>query len=189
MCVQKNVGEGDSSSWGAYDRAGEYTWGQPSPTLVVRARWQTFPEFLDALERRSAVMDFAPQIGHAAVRSYVLGERCADPSYTPSSEEVAAMADLVEEAVVAGAAGFSSTFAEIHMDVHGNNVPGCYASESEVHALAAAASRGGNHAVYECAGAPDVQNQGLRALEAIGHLIPVTFTLVEAQMERSLAWL
>ena len=52
-------------------------------------------------------MDFAPQIGHAAVRSFVLGERCADPTYTPTDEEVSAMSDVIQEAVEAGAAGFA----------------------------------------------------------------------------------
>ena len=85
-------------------------------------------------------MDFAPQIGHAAVRSFVLGERCADPTYTPTDEEVSAMSDVIQEAVEAGAAGWSSTFAEIHMDVHGNNVPGCFADLEEVVELAEAAA-------------------------------------------------
>eukprot|EP01046_Picozoa_sp_COSAG06_P026913 COSAG06_NODE_2344_length_7035_cov_13.462659_5_plen_166_part_00 len=82
----------------------------------IRWNWETFPEFLDDLEKSSAVMDFAPQIGHAAVRSFVLGERCVDPAFSPNEEEVQAMADVVQEAVEAGAAGWSSTFAEIHMD-------------------------------------------------------------------------
>ena len=81
----------------------------------IKWSWETFPQFLDDLEQSPAVMDFAPQIGHAAVRSFVLGERCVDPLFVPSEEEVQLMADVVQEAVEAGAAGFSSTFAEIHM--------------------------------------------------------------------------
>ena len=84
----------------------------------IKWSWETFPQFLDDLEQSPAVMDFAPQIGHAAIRSFVLGERCVDPLFVPSEEEVQLMADVVQEAVEAGAAGFSSTFAEIHMGEH-----------------------------------------------------------------------
>lgn len=154
----------------------------------IRWNWQTFPEFLDELDTYEAVMDFAPQIGHAAVRSFVLGERCADPTYTPTEEEISAMSDVVQEAVEAGAAGWSSTFAPIHMDVHGNNVPGCFADLTEVLELAKAAARGG-YCIYECAGAPGVSKNGMASLETIGKIMPVTYTLTEAGMEKSLAWL
>lgn len=133
-------------------------------------------------------MDFAPQIGHAAVRSFVLGERCADPTYTPTDDEVSAMSDVIQEAVEAGAAGWSSTFAEIHMDVHGNNVPGCFAALEEVVELAEAAARGG-YCIYECAGAPGVTKTGMSSLKTIGKIMPVTYTLTEAGMDKSLAWL
>ena len=97
--------------------------------------WQTFPEFLDHLDRRPAVMDFAAQIGHVrlmvvpwlhfsaqklvacntglrvqgAIRSFVMGERAVDPAAQPTAEELQAMADVVQEAIEAGASGFSST--------------------------------------------------------------------------------
>lgn len=154
----------------------------------IRWNWQTFPEFLDELETYESVLDFAPQIGHAAVRSFVLGERCADPSYTPTDEEVATMSNVIQEAVEAGAAGWSSTFAEIHMDVHGNNVPGCFADLEEVLELAKGAARGG-YCIYECAGAPGLSKNGMVSLETIGKIMPVTYTLTEAGMDRSLVWL
>ena len=69
---------------------------------------------MDFLATRAAVMDFAPQIGHGAIRSFVMGERSVDPTAEPTKEELAAMADVVQEAIEAGAAGLSSTFAEIH---------------------------------------------------------------------------
>ena len=71
-------------------------------------------------------------------------------------------------------------------DVHGNNVPGCYASEAEVLAMAQAARRAG-YAVYETAGAPG--DKGLEGLLEIGKEVTVTFTLPEAGMSRSLEWL
>ena len=76
---------------------------------------------MDHLDALPSVMDFAPQIGHGAIRSFVMGERSVDPQAAPTDEELEAMADVVQEAIEAGAAGLSSTFAEIHQDVHGNN--------------------------------------------------------------------
>ena len=70
--------------------------------------------------------------------------------------------------------------------MHGNNVPGCYASEAEVLAMAQAARRAG-YAVYETAGAPG--DKGLEGLLEIGKQVTVTFTLPEAGMSRSLEWL
>ena len=156
--------------------------------------WETFPEFMDHLDTRPAVMDFAPQIGHGAIRSFVMGERSVDPTAEPSDEELAAMADVVQEAIEAGAAGLSSTFAEIHQDVHGNNVPGCFATTAECVALAQGAARAG-YAVYETAGAPDVQKsiaEGKNPMESlveIGRETTVSFLCNEQGMGRSLAWL
>lgn len=104
------------------------------------------------------------------------------------------MADVVQEAIEAGAAGLSSTFAEIHQDVHGNNVPGCFATTAECVALAQGAARAG-YAVYETAGAPDVQKsiaEGKNPMESlveIGRETTVSFLCNEQGMGRSLAWL
>jgi hypothetical protein len=70
--------------------------------------------------------------------------------------------------------------------VHGNNVPGCYASLEEVVELAKGAARGG-YAVYESAGGPG--GKMAESLETIAKVMPVTFTLTEAGMARSVAWL
>ena len=150
-------------------------------------QWTSFPEFLDFLETLPACMDFAPQIGHAAVRSFVIGERSVDPAAEPTDVELQAMADVVQEAVEAGAAGFSSTFAEIHMDVHGNNVPGCFATEREVLAMAKAANRAG-YAVYETAGGVG-NNVGMRHMLDIAKEVVVTFTCIEAGMAKTVEWL
>ena len=149
---------------------------------------------MDFLETRPAVMDFAPQIGHGAIRSFVMGERSVDPTAEPTKEELTAMADVVQEAIEAGAAGLSSTFAEIHQDVHGNNVPGCFARTAECVALAKGAGRAG-YAVYETAGAPDVAKNvtdgkhPMEALVEIGQETTVSFLCNEQGMRRSLEWL
>src|SRR5881296_1266759 len=65
----------------------------------IRWQWESFPEYLDALEAQPRVLDVATQVPHAAVRAYVMGERAHDDA-TP--EDVAAMARIVREGLAAG---------------------------------------------------------------------------------------
>src|SRR5688500_3663665 len=67
--------------------------------------WESFPQYLDALERRRHSIDIGSQIAHGAVRAYVMGERGArnEPA---TSDDIAAMGRIVQEAIEAGALGF-----------------------------------------------------------------------------------
>ena len=70
--------------------------------------WETFPEYLDALDARRFGIDVGVQVSHGAVRAYAMGERgAANEPATP--DEIAAMAAIVQEAVEAGALGFSTS--------------------------------------------------------------------------------
>ncbi|MCU1498658.1 MAG: dan 2 [Acidimicrobiales bacterium] len=93
--------------------------------------WETFPDYLDALDRRRWTVDIGTQIAHGAVRAYVMGERGArnEPA---SSDDIAAMAAIVREAVVAGALGFSTSRTLAHRDIDGEPVPGTFAAEDEL---------------------------------------------------------
>ncbi len=71
----------------------------------INWEWESFPEYLDALERFPRAIDVATQVPHGAIRAYVMGERC-NTDYAPTAEEVKQMADLVREGVAAGALGF-----------------------------------------------------------------------------------
>ena len=71
-------------------------------------QWESFPEYLDALEAMPRAIDVATQVPHGAIRAYVMGDRC-NSDYAPTREEVDAMAALVREGVEAGALGFSSS--------------------------------------------------------------------------------
>ena len=57
-------------------------------------KWERFPEYLDALEAMPRAIDVGAQVPHAAVRAYVLGERC-NTDYAPNADEIAQMAELV----------------------------------------------------------------------------------------------
>jgi len=101
--------------------------------------WETFPEYLDAIERRSYAVDIVTQIPHAAVRAYVMGDRAHEDA---TAEEVAEMAALVEEALRAGAGGFTTSRTILHSSVHGL-IPGTAAPIDEVLAIADAIGRAG----------------------------------------------
>ncbi|HEV8065882.1 MAG TPA: amidohydrolase family protein [Acidimicrobiales bacterium] len=106
--------------------------------------WETFPEYLDALDRTPRVMDVAAQVPHAAVRAYVLGERAHDDA-TP--DEVAEMAAIVREGLDAGAVGFSTSRTILHRSVHGL-VPGTAAPAEELLTIGDALGEAG-HGVFE----------------------------------------
>jgi N-acyl-D-amino-acid deacylase len=96
--------------------------------------WETFPEYLDALEAMPRSLDIGAQVPHAALRAYVMGDRAHDPA---TAEDLAAMTALVGDALRAGALGFSTGRTAGHRDVHGQPVPGTFAAADEVAALLA----------------------------------------------------
>ncbi|MEZ5178358.1 MAG: amidohydrolase family protein [Acidimicrobiales bacterium] len=97
--------------------------------------WETFPEYLDALDRRRWTVDLGTQIAHGAVRAYVMGERGArnEPA---TSDDIEAMAAIDAEAVAASALGFSTSRTIAHA-IDGEPVPGTYAAEDELFGIGA----------------------------------------------------
>jgi len=110
-------------------------------------QWESFPEYLDAIERKPRAIDVGAHIPHGAVRAYVLGERC-NTDYVPNATEIAEMAKLVREGVAACALGFSTSRTLLHKDVKGVHVPGTFAGSDEMLALGLA-MKGLSHGVYE----------------------------------------
>ncbi len=112
-------------------------------------KWETFPEYLDALEELPRTVDVATHVPHGAVRAYVLGER-ERPGAVPTADDIAKMAQIVEEGVRAGALGFSTSRTVIHRDIDGEVVPGTTATAEELIAIGRAMGRAG-HGVFEMA--------------------------------------
>ncbi len=105
--------------------------------------WETFPEFLDAIEKKEFVMDLGFMVGHGPVRSYVMGyDRCQN-QVDASKDEINQMSEIVEKAINAGALGFSTSRTILHRDVYGVYVPGTEASSEEMKELAFAVDRAG----------------------------------------------
>lgn len=111
--------------------------------------WETFPEYLDALEKLPRTVDVGTHVPHGAVRAYVLGER-ERPGAIPTEKDVAAMSKIVEDGVRAGALGFSTSRTVIHKDIDGVVVPGTTATAEELVELGRAMGRVG-HGVFEMA--------------------------------------
>ncbi len=97
--------------------------------------WASFPDYLDYLDTRQYTLDISAQIAHGALRFFVMGERglAHEPA---TADDMAAMAKLTEEAVEAGAVGFSTSRTIGHRSVTGNEVPGTFAEEAELIAIA-----------------------------------------------------
>jgi N-acyl-D-aspartate/D-glutamate deacylase len=108
-------------------------------------RWESFPEYLDALDGMSRVLDVAAQVPHCAIRAYVLGERAHDLEL--SAEEIEAMARLTLDGLRAGAVGFSTSRTILHRSVHGL-VPGTHSRPEELLAIGRAMGEAG-HGVFE----------------------------------------
>lgn len=76
--------------------------------------WESFPAYLDALERRDRVVDVGALVAHNPLRAYAMGERGADPQAVPTDAELATMRRIVAESVAAGAMGFSTSRTRLH---------------------------------------------------------------------------
>ena len=105
--------------------------------------WESFPDYLDALGRRSYTMDVAAHMPHAALRAYVMGERGADHTAAPTDDEIERMSALTEEALNAGAIGFSTSRTCVHRSRDGANIGTLTASEAELQGIVRALKRSG----------------------------------------------
>jgi N-acyl-D-aspartate/D-glutamate deacylase len=105
--------------------------------------WETFPEYLDVLGSMARTVDVGAHVPHAALRTYVMGERGADHLEHPTEDEITTMAQLVEEALAAGAIGFATSRTEVHRTSGGANIGTLQAGEAELLAIAGAMARAG----------------------------------------------
>src|SRR5690349_17793066 len=105
--------------------------------------WESFPEYLDALAAAPKAIDIGAQVPHGALRFYVMGERGADHAQAPSDQQIEAMGRLLEEALHAGALGFTTSRTTKHRAKDGRYTPGLSAGEPELFGLAQAMKRAG----------------------------------------------
>lgn len=116
--------------------------------------WETYGQYLAELDRRPKGINVGGMVGHTALRRYVMGDRAAE---VPTDADLAAMADLVDEAMAAGALGLSSSRTVLHKGADGEPIPGTYATVDELVALAEVLGRHGK-GVFETAAMLGSQN-------------------------------
>ncbi len=104
--------------------------------------WETFPEYIDYLGRREFSLDVGTQIPHSALRNYVMGERALTHE-DATAEDLAAMCQIVQDGLQAGALGFSTSRTVGHRSVAGEPIPGTFAEKDELFAIAHAMKAAG----------------------------------------------
>lgn len=142
--------------------------------------WESFPEYLDALEKLPRTVDVGTHVPHGAVRAYVMGERGA-ANEEPTDSDIAEMSAIVEEGLRAGALGFSTSRTVLHKSVDGELVPGTTATQDELLGIGRAMGRVG-HGVFEMAS--DL-NREWNEFQWMGELsretgLPVTFAALQS---------
>ena len=152
--------------------------------------WESFPEYLDAIAAKPRSIDVLAQVPHDALRVYVMGDRAVAKSVA-TDDDIVRMRTIVREALLAGAAGFSTGRSDNHRAVTGEETP---ASESEAKELAgiAQAFAGLAHGVvqavsdFDMARGPEHFDAEFDVLErmaegAAGH--PLSISLMQRDME------
>ena len=152
----------------------------------IKWGWESFPEYLDALEKLPRAVDIGTQVPHGAVRGYVMGDRGA-ANHKATAADITAMAAIVEQALRAGALGFTSSRTMLHRAKDGRPVPGTFAGHDELMGIGRACARAG-HGVFEIASDFAIGGMHGRFHEDIAWMrdlsketgLPVSFILAQA---------
>jgi N-acyl-D-aspartate/D-glutamate deacylase len=163
----------------------------PGPALHegLQWAWESFPEYLDALERKPRDIDICAQLPHAALRVYVMGER-ATHLENATQEDIAQMRDIAADAMRAGAFGFTTSRTISHKTLAGDPTPTLRAQEQELMGIAMglrAAGAGMLELVSDWH--PDLEGEFAmmrRVVEASGR--PLVFSLSQRH-DRTTDWL
>ncbi|MDT5067634.1 MAG: N-acyl-D-amino-acid deacylase [Mycobacterium sp.] len=141
--------------------------------------WETFPEFLDALDAGKRDIDVAAYLPHSPLRVYVMGQRGVDRE-PATPEDLAQMRKLAAEAVEVGAMGFASSRLTLHKSESGVPIPSFDAGHDEIEAIARGVKDAGGGLIQFV---PDlVAGDYEPALQTVFDVaadvgLPVTFTL------------
>jgi N-acyl-D-amino-acid deacylase len=142
--------------------------------------WETFPEYLDALEAGRRDIDVAAYLPHSPLRVYVMGQRGADRE-PATADDLAKMRALAKEAIEIGALGFASSRLTIHKTESGSPIPSYDAAREEIEEIARGVVDAGGGLLQFV---PDIPTGGYQPVlqtvfdvaEDVG--LPVTFTMI-----------
>ena len=141
--------------------------------------WETFPEYLDAVESRMRDIDVAAYLPHSPLRVYVMGQRGADRE-PATAEDLARMRALAKEAIEIGAIGFASSRFSFHKTGSGDLIPTYGAAQDEISAITQGVADGGGGLIQFV---PDIPAGGYESVlqqvfeAAADAELPVTFSL------------
>ncbi len=108
----------------------------------VKWEWESFPQYLDAVARTPRIMDLGAQIPHAAVRVFVMGERGANREEA-TADDIANMAAVVKESIMAGALGFTTSRTFVHRTSRGEQTPTFGVASNELTSISKAVGETG----------------------------------------------
>ncbi|MBI2706507.1 MAG: D-aminoacylase [Actinobacteria bacterium] len=140
--------------------------------------FETFPDYLDAVEAHQPAINVAALIGHTPTRLYVMGEESTERAATP--DEIATMRRIVAEAIDAGAIGFATSKSSTHVGYEGRPVPSRSAELDEITALAGALGDAGTGVIQATMGAGFAFDEFAAITEATGRTISWTALLAGA---------
>jgi N-acyl-D-amino-acid deacylase len=140
--------------------------------------FETFADYLDAVERRGIAINAGAMVGHTPVRLYVMGEEATERPAT--ADEIAAMRAIVRDAIGAGALGFATSKSNTHVGYSGKPVPSRAADFAEIKALAGALGEAGRGIMQATVGRELFFNEFAEISRATGR--PVTWPALLAGM-------
>jgi N-acyl-D-amino-acid deacylase len=154
---------------------------------VPWGEWETFPQYLDLVDRRGYATNIICHISHGPLRYYVMGERAYE-DHDATAEDVDQMAAIVAEAMGAGASGFSTNRFQIHKSRTGRIVPGTFAPHEELRAIAAKVGEAGHgiiQAISEGTLYPNPEVDEMPELDLFANISidtgrPLTFTTAQS---------
>ncbi|MEE2566770.1 N-acyl-D-amino-acid deacylase family protein [Hyphobacterium marinum] len=126
----------------------------------LKWNWESFPDYMDALDAQNRTIDVAVHIGHDPLRVYVMGDR-AIAEEDATEDDIATMRDLVRAAVEAGAIGFSTGRSDVHKTADGDFTPSSEATARELTGIASA-FEGLDHGVVQAVSDFDLEREGDR---------------------------
>jgi len=142
--------------------------------------WESFPEYLDEVERLPRVMDVAALLPHGALRAYVMGETRGNAEARP--DEIAQMAKIAREAIEAGAMGVSTTRTMLHRAKDGELAAGTTASAEELIAIGSALRDAGRRVFSVASDMMDLSHElgWMTEISRRNH-VPVTFQVLQVE--------
>jgi N-acyl-D-aspartate/D-glutamate deacylase len=140
--------------------------------------WESFPEYLDALERTPRLLDVSALLPHGALRAYVLGEGRANDGAAP--DEIEMMVRLARQAIEAGAVGISTTRTMLHRAKDGELAAGTTADPAELVAIGQVLARAGHRVFSVASDMLDLDREfGWMSEISRGGRVPVTYQTLQ----------